>query len=225
MERINGKLFGDAYMEVTLNEKEIMMNKFAELLYELHQVDIPNKDNSYLSTSLIDYELEEIKNMISRYSLNSLIDIYKWLNKNKNMISNLKPVIVHRDYHPWNVIINEGGKTFVIDWVWGIGDFRFDLAWLVSLLERSGFEEIAQKLYSSYERKSKKKIENFEYFEVLATLRQILNILISIYSGENLRENEREKFLLFIKKPIEKALEMFEQITKIQVTLTYNNKI
>jgi len=52
-----------------------------------------------------------------------------------------------------------------------------------------------------------------------------LNILISIYSGENLRENEREKFLLFIKKPIEKALEMFEQITKIQVTLTYNNKI
>lgn len=223
MEKVNGKLFWDMYIEATSNEKELMMNKFAELLYELHQLDIPNSyisDENSSPTSLIDHELDEIKSLIDLYSINALGDIYKWLDEKKHRISNLKPSIIHRDYHPWNVIVGEHGETFVIDLVWGIGDFRFDLAWSVSLLERSGFQEVAYELFSSYERKVNKPIDNFEYFKVLATLRWLLNITISIYSGDNIRENEREKFLLFVKEPVEKALDIFEKITKIHVEFT-----
>lgn len=219
MERINGNLFWDKYIKAESNEKELMMNKFAELLYDLHQLSY-NKGKIFSSREFIDCELNEIKNLINLYSMNELVGIYKWLDERKSIILNFKPVIIHRDYHPWNVIVSENGTAFVIDWVWGIGDFRFDLAWSVSLLERSRFEEAAQKLYTYYEIKLNKPIKDFEYFKALTTLRWLVNVSSSIYSGDNLRENEKEQFILFIKEPIKKALNMFEQITKIQCSFS-----
>lgn len=222
MEAIQGDLLWDAYINADESQKACLEKTFAGLLFELHSIDVRviEPDFKPENTSvLINSELQEIKNMIDNLNLYKLNAVYQWLAYNKKTIHNLKPAILHRDYHPWNIIGNQNGFYYVIDWVWGIGDYRFDLAWTVTLMERSGFEEFSKKTFEAYSALCKNSIENFEYFKVLATLRWLLNVTSSIKSGTNLREGTKDEFESFLQVPIKNALDMIKNITDIYVTL------
>lgn len=222
METIQGDLLWDEYNVADESRKTVLVKTFASLLFQLHSIDVksiaPNFKTEDTSL-LISKEMEEIKKIIAALKLHEYNDLYKWLTYNQKNVQHLKPAILHRDYHPWNVIKNTDNLFYVIDWVWGIGDYRFDLAWTVTLMERSGFEQFAQKTFDAYCEFFKGDIENFEYFKVLATLRWLLNVTSSIKSGTNLREGTKEEFESFLKVPIKNALDMIKKITDISVTI------
>lgn len=222
MESIQGNLMWDEYTAADESRKTVLEKTFAGLLFHLHSIDVksiaPNFKTEDTSL-LIKREMKEIKKIIDTLKLHEYNDLYKWLASNEKNVQHLKPAILHRDYHPWNVIKNTDNSFYVIDWVWGIGDYRFDLAWTVSLMERSGFKQFATKTFDAYSELFKGDIENFEYFKVLATLRWLLNVTSSIKSGTNLREGTKEEFESFLKVPTKNALDMIKDITDISVTL------
>ena len=223
MERIQGKMFWDVYHEAEEEQKKEMVITFSRLLYDLHKkdIEITNIDKTQVgSIRLIDQELEEIKELLDVYSLDELKPVYLWLENMKHTVADLSPSILHRDYHPWNIIINERNQPYVIDWVWGIGDYRFDLAWTICLLERSGFNSFAEKVLTAYKELLNREIKNFDYFKVLSTLRWLLNVSVSAISGENLREGERQAFSEFLKIPVEKACETFHEIMSTEISYT-----
>lgn len=223
MERIKGKMFWDMYQEAETEQKKEMVITFSRLLYDLHKKDIgiANVDKTKIeSIKLIDNELEEIKEILDIYNIEKLRPLYFWLEHKKHTLVDLSPSILHRDYHPWNIIINERNQPYVIDCVWGIGDYRFDLAWTICLMERSGFDSFAEEALTAYKELLKKEIKNFDYFKVLSTLRWLLNVSVSIISGENLRDGEREDFSNFLKTPVRKACETFREITNIEIKYT-----
>jgi aminoglycoside phosphotransferase (APT) family kinase protein len=219
MERIEGKLLWDIYME-DKEQQSKYMQQFTKLLYDLHSLDVKNIQPDFEVTdpiTLIDHELDEISQIIHQYKIFEFEEIYQWLQDKKTSLSDLKPSIMHRDYHPWNVLVDETSNPYVIDWVWGIGDYRFDLAWTVTLMERSGFEQFAAEVYNEYLALMNNPMKDFEYFKVLATLRWILNVTVSIRSGENLREGDVENFRKFIKGIAENAIQLMQSITDIKL--------
>lgn len=223
MEQIKGKMFWDVYQVAEAKEKKEMVITFSRLLYDLHKkdIEITNIDKTKVeSIELIDKELEEIKEILEIYSIAQLKPIYLWLEHEKNTVVDLSPSILHRDYHPWNIIINQRNQPYVIDWVWGIGDYRFDLAWTICLLERSGFDSFAEEAFTAYKELLGKEIKNFDYFKVLSTLRWLLNVSASLISGENLRDGEGQAFREFLKMPVEKACETFNEILNTEISYT-----
>lgn len=223
MERIKGKMFWDIYQEVEIEQKREMVITFSRLLYDLHKKDIAitKIDKTKVkSEKLIDNELEEIKEILDIYNIEKLKPIYLWLENKKHTVVDLSPSILHRDYHPWNIIINQRNQPYVIDWVWGIGDYRFDLAWTICLLERGGLDSFAEEVLTAYKEILGKEINNFDYFKVLSTLRWLLNVSASLISGENLREGQRQAFSEFLKTPIRKACETFNEIANTEIRYT-----
>jgi hypothetical protein len=104
----------------------------------------------------------------------------------------------------------------VIDLIWGIGDYRFDLAWTCTLMERSGFDDFSAAVLTQYKEFKQAKIDHFEYFKVLATLRWIMNVTTSLKIGNNLNQTRAAEFNDFILPLIKKGVETIHEITLLE---------
>ncbi|MCX8128904.1 MAG: aminoglycoside phosphotransferase family protein [Clostridia bacterium] len=219
MEQIKGMLLFESYTNSPLDKKASVLRTFAHLLFHLHSIDAKGIEPGFSSRgqALLDTEIGEIKALIDLYQIDSLRRIYEWIINNKKTVSGIKPSILHRDYHPWNVIEDTAGHHFVIDWIWSIGDFRFDLAWTVTLMERAGFESFAKGFLEEYELMCGSRIDNLEYFKVMAALRWLLNVTVSVKTGDNLRGGDSKAFKEFLEPLVNKALTMFQAITGILI--------
>lgn len=225
MEEIEGENLWTCYQNLSMEDKEQLLNEFIKVFFELHELDISIVDKELVKDSTISFiekEINEIKDLVKENNLEGFAQIIDWLDTEKVNIIGHKLSIIHRDYHPWNVIVHNKEKLYVIDLLWGIGDYRFDLAWTYTLMERSGFEEFSQKVFKKYAELRTENIDNFEYFKVFSTLRWLINVIISLKTGENLNETRNEEFRNFISPLIQKGLRLIQEITQIQATVLFN---
>lgn len=222
MEEIEGDNLWTCYTKSSNEDKGILLDKFVEAFYKLHQLDVSIVDKKYLedlTDSFIKKEINDIEELIEKNNFHSFLEVISWLNNNMKNINKNTLSIIHRDYHPWNVIVDSSEKVYVIDLLWGIGDYRFDLAWTCTLMERSGYNKFSDKLLKKYEELKGKSIDDFEYFKVLATLRWLVNVNISLLTGENLNETRKEEFKAFIFPLIQNGIKLIENSTHISITI------
>lgn len=86
-------------------------------------------------------------------------------------------------------------------------------------MERSGVEEFCQSVLKKYKKLKNENINNFEYFKVFSTLRWLINVLISLKTGENLNETRNKEFENFVCPLIQKGIRSIQVITGIQITI------
>lgn len=219
MEEIQGENFWDFYQNSNVEDREALLSDFVQIFIRLHQLDIsivnkkPVKDDT---NYFIEQEISEIEELVNKNNVSNLKGIIEWLKEEKMTVEDCKLSIIHRDYHPWNVIVDKNRQLYVIDLLWGIGDFRFDLAWTCTLMERSGFEDFSREVYTKYSELKGEGIKNFQYFKVLATLRWLINVISSLKTGENLNKTRNNEFKDFILPLINKAFILIEEITGIK---------
>lgn len=222
MEEIQGENLWTCYEGLDKEGKEQLLDGFVKIFFELHSLDIATVDEEFAigsTISFIEKEINDIKKLAEENNLQYSTQIIDWLQKEKVNVANHKLSIIHRDYHPWNVIVDKNNKLYVIDLLWGIGDYRFDLAWTYTLMERSGFENFAQNVLEKYTKLKNEDINNFEYFEVLSTLRWLTNVMTSLKTGENLNETRNREFQNFIAPLIQKGIRLIEDITCIRIKI------
>ncbi|MBW6409063.1 phosphotransferase family protein [Clostridium weizhouense] len=222
MEKIEGENLWDCYQIVSKEDKEQLLEKFTKVFFELHQLDISMVDKELIKNSTISFiekEINEIKKLLEENKLEYFTQIIDWLQKEKVNIISKKLSIIHRDYHPWNVIVDNNEELYVIDLLWGIGDYRFDLAWTYTLIERSGFENFSKNMFKKYKELKNENINNFEYFKVFSTLRWLINVMISLKTGENLNETRNKEFENFVSPLIQNGIKSIQKITGIQITI------
>ena len=104
-----------------------------------------------------------------------------------------------------NIMIDENNQPYVIDWgLSTIGDFRLDLSWTILLYSTFGGPMFRSPMIEFYHRISGKKIENLEFYEVIAGVRRITDLIRTVYDVDsvglkpevlNLIKNSREHFL------------------------------
>lgn len=222
MEEIEGENLWTCYQTLSKEDKDQLLERFVKVFFELHGLDVSIVDKELVKDSTISFiekEINEIKKLVEENKLEYFTQIIDWLQKEKANIIGEKLSIIHRDYHPWNVIVDNNEKIYVIDLLWGIGDYRFDLAWTCTLMERSGFEDFSQNVLKKYKELKSENINNFEYFKVFSTLRWLINVMISLKTGENLNETRNKEFENFVSPLIQKGIRSIQEITRIQITI------
>lgn len=222
MEKIEGEILWTAYQTASTNEKDQLLENFIKVFVKLHELDISILDKKLLTYStsyFIEKEINDIQKLVNKNNFEYFTIIIDWLIKEKVNIIGTNLSIIHRDYHPWNVIIDNNKHLYVIDFLSGVGDYRFDLAWMCTLMERSGFKDFSDHAFKKYKELKNTDINNFEYFKVLATLRWLVNVIISLKTSENLNETKNKEFEIFIYPLIENGIKLIKEITKIQITI------
>ncbi|MCU0499860.1 MAG: phosphotransferase [Anaerolineae bacterium] len=197
MEYIEGELLWDALTQAEGEQRDSLIRLFVGLLIDLHQrgleILIPTlKPMSDLA--LINREIYTLKGMINTYHREEFTPIVDWLREHRDRGACDKPTAAHRDYHPWNVMIDGQGNPFVIDWAWQVADARYDLAWTLTLLERSGYKGVRDEVLAEYQRVTGSPVSELDYFEVLTHVRWLMDVTHSLKYGENLREETKNEF-------------------------------
>ncbi len=193
MERINGKTLEDI-ISMPGVDRARWINLFSKLFVDLHNLDwtyfmsnpqvIPTDDPYFIiNTTLADY-----KDTIDRFRKSELNPILDWLKARGDRVPCKQPSITHGDFHPMNILIDISGNPFVIDWgASKVRDFRSDLAWTLLLTRAYSTKKNRDMIFDGYQRAVGRTIDEIEYFEVIAILRRLLDVLISIGEGSSSR--------------------------------------
>ncbi len=165
------------------------------LLPHLHSVDI--KENPH---TVVNQALSGVKLRIDRYpsDLEELSLVVNWIEKNKNRNPSEDLVVIHGDYHPYNIIVDDKGIFHILDWTGiKISDFRTDLAFATVVMSAGIGKNLAQPFAKKYKTFTGKDVKNLEYFMVLSNVWNLLRL----YSALNnpAINNEGEETLSFFK--------------------------
>jgi aminoglycoside phosphotransferase (APT) family kinase protein len=190
MDRIDGGTLDDKLQE---NERR-WVPVFFDLFVRLHKLDwkklaLPDKiplfedPYYYIKTTLSD-----IENTLERIGKQELLPIVVWARERYNDVPCETPSITHGDYHPFNILVDENDKAYVIDWgAARVADFRADLAWTLLLVYAYDSGERRDLILRGYENVLGKKVEQIEYFEALSCLRRLADVTASFDGSSNLR--------------------------------------
>lgn len=190
MEKINGRSMGQVFDESPDEKRRCLVTLFCEMFVDLHNIDwrLFAPDPSVYETgdpyAFIDQFLSEARGYVDRFQRTDFIPALDWLKEKRSDVPCDRLSVVHLDYHPYNILMQEDGKPFVIDWTnIDVADFRFDLAWTVLLMSGYGNPEAREIVLDEYQRIAGRRIEQMEYFDVMASLRRLFSISVSISDG------------------------------------------
>ncbi|MCL2109004.1 MAG: aminoglycoside phosphotransferase family protein [Oscillospiraceae bacterium] len=171
MQYINNGVLWDFYQATDTATRHDLLDKFTKLLYDLHVLDV----NSY-NINFIENELAEIKNILKEKQLKNYFSALEKLESRSVNIAVKTPCFIHRDYHPWNVLVDTDERLYAADLPLSQGDFRFDVAWTFMLMSRSGFREFAEKFLLEYAKLNSSVYDDFDFYKSLANLRWLANV-------------------------------------------------
>jgi aminoglycoside phosphotransferase (APT) family kinase protein len=217
MEKIDGELLWDALQTADEYKRAELIRLFVGLLVDLHERSVeklvPNA--KVTEHTLVNREVYNLRSLANQYERPEMLPVIEWLYERRKDAPTDRPVITHRDYHPWNVLLTEHGRPFVIDWGWQISDARYDLAWTLTLLERSGYGDLSKEVLAQYEAMTGKPVDHLDYFAVLATTRWLMEVTNSLLFGVNLREGSEDEFRALVADYIFHAVNLIEAKTGI----------
>lgn len=193
---------------------------FVAQLVALHSLDpqlLEPAGNGTSSLRYIEVELEQIGHDGQKLAHAPLAQVTSWLGRRKQSAACESPVILHRDYHPWNVLVDQARRAWVIDWDWQVGDPRFDIAWTSTLMRRGGHDAFSAAVEEEYARQSGRSLQDLGYFEVLTTTRWLINVLSSIGSQPASDTPAQAAFRKFLVEPVQRAQELLHHHTGIEV--------
>jgi aminoglycoside phosphotransferase (APT) family kinase protein len=216
MDYIAGRCLWHIFETADSITKSQLTQSFAAQLVALHALDPHLLEPAAGPTNMYGYIEQELE-QIRRDSANSpqvvLTGVLRWLEQRKHAVPCQRPVILHRDYHPWNVLVDAAERPWVIDWDWRIGDARFDLAWTCTLMRRSGYLDFGSAVRDEYAEQSGRSLDGLGYFEVLTTVRWLLNVLPSLESNALLDSAAQVSFRKFLIGPVRRAQEFLQERT------------
>ncbi len=183
MKRVLGKTLDGSYQSDSPEGLREGLSKLVGLFVGLHMldsslfVDVPGLSSYSLAQWYSDY----IKHWKDEYApwMTPVID---WIDG--NMPCEASPSLCHMDFHGMNIMMDEAGQPYVIDWGGSvICDYRLDLAWTLLLYSTFGGSMFRAPLIESYEGLSGEKIDDLEFFEVLAAARRIIDLVKTVGGG------------------------------------------
>ena len=222
MEHIAGQPLWEALAQAEPAERDRLTRLFVGRLAELHRLAPQLLEPTFRMArphAPLERELRQLRRDARRSRHTTLAGVVDWLEQRQAAVPCAQPAILHRDYHPWNVLLDAAGRLWVIDWDWRIGDARFDLAWALMLMRRSHFDAFSDAVLAEYARQSERAIEQLEYFEVLATMRWLLNVAPAVEPWQLRRDPTREEFREFLREPVRNAALFVQAQTGLAVSV------
>jgi aminoglycoside phosphotransferase (APT) family kinase protein len=195
MEKIDGRDMWQAFTDAAqggLDSPAIiaLLRQFCELPVRLHALDwrlfapIAPGDPGASPFYTIDRVLDYGQGATAAYPSAGIQALVDWLAARRETLACDRPALVHFDYHPGNLLVRADGSAVVIDWTaTTIFDPRMDLGWTLLLTAIYAGPDLRNAFLTGYERLSGRRVEQVEVFEVIACLRRMIDILVSVRMG------------------------------------------
>lgn len=190
MQRIIGSILMDRMFSDSGLIDSKMADLFCTLFVRLHRLDwrkmeiVPEKYLHSDSQSLFRAHLDGQREHISKHAVGFLSPIIDWLFANLHEIEFHPISLLHRDFHPMNILLNQNGDPFVIDWTAAtLGDPRIDMAWTLLLSRLHIGHGLHEVVLDRYQRIAGTNLDDMDYFTIDACLRRLSDILISLKAG------------------------------------------
>jgi|GEM_PF-3388171 len=214
MERAPGQPLHDLLNAVDESEQRALLTPFVRLLVDLHTMNAKALVENLMvkdELTLIKRELYQLKSLTA--PVPALAAVQAWLHEHRERVPCDRPRINHRDFHPGNVLRGDDGRLTVIDWGWQIGDARADVGWLLALLEREGQSSMSAFTVAEYERLSETRLEELDYFTVMAHLRWLVELSQSLRVNRVLQNGAGAAARAALLPRMERALVRVQSVT------------
>jgi len=213
MKKIKGKTLNDTLRVSTPEQIGALVEKYLLELHRIHSISpdlfpqIPRVDVQADPFAVIDQALNRVKVTLEKFpeDLAELRLVVDWLEENKSNYPCDELVVIHGDYHPINIVVDDEGAMQILDWTGiNISDFRRDLGFATVALSSGLESNLASQFERFYEKISGKKVGNLGYFMILSSVSNLLRF----YSGMNNTSitNETEETMAFFKSVSEYPL-------------------
>jgi len=190
MERIEGPLLADLWLSASQERRGEMLTTFCQLLVQLHQLDWREfaTESSCVDLQkplyLIESELQSRREILAAHPIDGLAPVIDWLDERKHRVPCHRPVPIHWDFHPYNILVRGDGSPVVIDWTqFTVSDARFDLAWALLLAATHIHPDVRESILRTYERLADRQVQEIAFFEVYACLKRLHTVAVSYVYG------------------------------------------
>jgi aminoglycoside phosphotransferase (APT) family kinase protein len=198
IERIDGVTMW-SQLERAEGAAAALLDQFGRLFVQLHRLAwqpfaqrlAPNEAQAWLAGTpeapfaFVDAWLTAARQTLARSPSTGLEPMVKWLAAHRGQAPCREPAVVHRDFHPNNILLRPDGSAVVIDWTGlGVSDPRFDLAWTLLLARMFAGPGVRELFLSAYERHAGAPVEQIEWFEVVACARRFHEVLATLAAGD-----------------------------------------
>jgi aminoglycoside phosphotransferase (APT) family kinase protein len=131
-----------------------------------------------------DRKMAFYKKVLNESGLSEFEPVMTWIYERREKAYCSESSVIHHDFHPGNILEDQNGKVFVVDWTSAeISDFRNDLAWTLTLALAYGGEVQRQMILDEYEHQLGHPVPELALFEVIAIMRRIGTVMISLSAG------------------------------------------
>ncbi|MFW9889988.1 MAG: phosphotransferase family protein [Candidatus Thorarchaeota archaeon] len=185
MQRIEGSCMWS--LIETKDDASDLFQLFSRLFFNLHELDWhqlaenPEGFRGLDSKKAVKQWIEKFDARAKQIGSREILRIVEWLKKEMDGITFAKLSATHNDFHPNNILIDESGAAYVIDWTAAdIMDFRVDLAWTLILTKIYVGDELRDEVLRGYEKVSQQKVEDIGVFEVVGALRRLTDIVVTL---------------------------------------------
>jgi aminoglycoside phosphotransferase (APT) family kinase protein len=190
MECIEGPSFPMRFPQSPQDDLQPLLD-FIRIFRNLHTLDwrpyidqpgiVATPEEPYVH---FDHELAVFDHYFSQMDVSMLEPVLDWLKGARGHAGSARSSVIHRDFHPDNILEDGAGKLFVVDWTSAeISDYRLDLAWTLTLMLAYSGPVRWQMVRDEYERQSGGPVPELEIFEVISILRRLGVVLISMNLG------------------------------------------
>ena len=131
-----------------------------------------------------DRVLASYADYLSRFNISAFEPVMDWLQDQRFRVPCPQSSVVHLDFHHNNILEDADGKLYVIDWTSAeVSDYRFDLAWTLTLALAYRGPAGRARILKAYEQQIGESVPALDVFEVAAILRRIGSVMISLHAG------------------------------------------
>jgi aminoglycoside phosphotransferase (APT) family kinase protein len=188
MDWIEGHSMMDDFLGTPIEELGPHLETFTSLFVDLHRVDparvFPESPCFEDTSDYLDLALERTRRGLEERGPPWLGPVLDWLEEGKHEVSPGRFSVLHRDFHPGNIMVRPDGSHAVIDWgASSFGDFREDLMWTVLLVSAFWGRPLGEAILEAYQRVAGEEVRDAGIFEVAAIYRRIQDTSISFMRG------------------------------------------
>jgi aminoglycoside phosphotransferase (APT) family kinase protein len=187
MDKIQGHTMLQAFDQASSAAQHDLLTRFCELYVHLHTLDwkpFASEPARYQTNRFIQNWLLESYMFIEQLQPLTFSPVMDWLQENSKHVVCQGFSVIHGDFHPTNVLLTDDGAAFVIDWTnIDVSDYRFDLAWTLMLISTQRDATLGNAVLLLYEQLANKPVEHIEFFMVIACIRRLFDIVVSLSSG------------------------------------------
>lgn len=180
MERVDGDTMWPLIFPAGGGVDRDLFGLFVDLAVRLHRFE---RDGFRGKPASVEAQLGEWRAASAEHPMPGFDAALAWLDARAGSVAPMEPAVVHWDYHPENVLY-DNGTVNVIDWTQvGVSDPRFDLAWTMLLVGTYQGEEHRDAIRNEYEERSGASVPSLGFFDAAVSVKRLYSVTVSLLAG------------------------------------------